>query len=294
LKSNMSIKCPSCMGSDLVFNRDKGELICRKCGTVLYMDNIDLGPEWRAYSEEHVERRKRIGAPLSYMRVDLGLLTYPTGEDSRNIKQLSQVHLSYRERKLQNILNEIERLGERLKLRKFEKETAAQIVRKTVSQSLVRKRYRPATIAAASILLSCRLYNSPVSLREIIKAVMDPKVKDTHVSKIYRSLTKALNIKVKFDADQQLLNLVFRKMDNQFDPIIYNTAAEILRSARKIRIGTGKSPNSLVGAAIYLSLKLNGIDITQSEIAKLANTTEVTVRARIKELMSNLDIVLDI
>jgi len=292
VSNDILFRCPTCGKRNFIYNRESGEFICRECGTVIYKDNIDLGPEWRAYSEEHVERRKRIGAPLSYLKVDLGLTTYPSIETED--KKIHQPPLSYKERKLQIILNELERISEKLKLKKVEKETAAQIVRKAVADGIIKRRTKPATIAAAGILLSCRLYNTPISLREISRAIFNNKVKEQQIAKVYRQLVKLLGVKVKYDADQQLLNLIFRKMEIEFNPEVYNTALNIIRSARQMRIGSGKSPNSLVAAALYLSLKLHGINITQFEVAKLSNTTEVTVRSRIKEIMSHLDIVIEL
>lgn len=292
LDDQYKLKCPNCNSGKFIYDRESGEMICKNCGTVLFKDNIDLGPEWRAYSEEHVERRKRIGAPLSYMKVDLGLLTYPTqGEYNRKI---AQPKFTYKERKLQNILSEIERLGEQLKLKKYEKETAAHIVRKAVTVGAIKRRTKPYVLAAAGILLSCRLYNTPISLRELTRIMMDPKVREQQIAKMYKTLTQVLGVKIKFDADQQLLNLIFHKLDIKYEPTVYSTALRILKSARKLRIGTGKSPNSLVAAAVYLSFKLHGYNFTQYDVSQLANTTEVTVRSRIKELMGNLDIIIEL
>jgi len=285
-------RCPNCGNTDIIYDRDSGEMICRSCGIVIFIDNIDLGPEWRAYNEEHVERRKRIGAPLSYMKVDLGLLTYPTKGDYE--RKYSSLKLTYKEKKLKNILSEIERLGDLLKLKKYERETAAHIVRKAFTRGMLTRRTKPCIIAAAGILLSCRLYNTPISLREIAKILTIPKVKEQQIARVYRKLVQMMGIKVKFDADLQLLNLIFHKLEVKYEPAVYNTAFQILKMARKLRIGSGKSPNSLVAAAIYISLKLHGYDLTQYDISKLANTTEVTVRSRIKELMSNLDIIIEI
>ncbi|PCN50568.1 hypothetical protein B6U99_03795 [Candidatus Geothermarchaeota archaeon ex4572_27] len=284
--------CPNCGSSDVVFDRDSGEVICRSCGTVIYTDNIDLGPEWRAYNEEHVERRKRIGPPLTCTKVDLGLHTYPTKGEYET--RYSSPKLTYKEKKLQNILGEIERLSDVLKLKKYEKETAAQIVRKAFSRGMITKRTKPCVVAAAGILLSCRLHNTPMSLRELVRSMMNPKVKEQQVTRVYRKLVQMLGIKVKVDIDQHLLNLVFHKLNMKCERVVYDTALRILRIARQLRIGSGKSPNSLVAAAVYISLKLHGYDATQYGISKLANTTEVTVRSRIKELMNNMDIIIEV
>ena len=46
----------------------------------------------------------------------------------------------------------------------------------------------------------------------------------------------------------------------------------------------------MAAAAVYIAATLQGEKITQKDVAKAANVTEVTVRNRFKELMSKLNI----
>ncbi|ERJ06657.1 Transcription initiation factor IIB 4 protein, partial [Halorhabdus tiamatea SARL4B] len=40
--------CPEC-GGDLVTDSERGETVCAECGLVVEEDEIDPGPEWRAF-----------------------------------------------------------------------------------------------------------------------------------------------------------------------------------------------------------------------------------------------------
>ncbi len=42
--------CPDCGGS-LVTDDSRGETVCESCGLVVDEDEIDHGPEWRAYDD---------------------------------------------------------------------------------------------------------------------------------------------------------------------------------------------------------------------------------------------------
>ena len=44
-------KCPECGSSNLIYDEQKGELICGKCGLVIEENMIDQGQEWRQFEE---------------------------------------------------------------------------------------------------------------------------------------------------------------------------------------------------------------------------------------------------
>jgi transcription initiation factor TFIIB len=63
-----------------------------------------------------------------------------------------------------------------------------------------------------------------------------------------------------------------------------------MEQAQKRNILVGKDPMSMATAILYLANVAEGHHKTQSEIAKAAGITEVTVRARAKELRDKLGI----
>ncbi|MFX0136296.1 MAG: transcription initiation factor IIB, partial [Candidatus Hodarchaeota archaeon] len=66
---------------------------------------------------------------------------------------------------------------------------------------------------------------------------------------------------------------------------IENRALEIINIAKKNRNLTGKDPKGIAAAAIYLAaLEMNNRK-SQSEVSKVAEITEVTLRNRYKELL---------
>ncbi|MEF8842903.1 MAG: TFIIB-type zinc ribbon-containing protein, partial [Haloarculaceae archaeon] len=49
--------CPECGADRIVKSSDRGELVCDECGLVVEEDQIDPGPEWRAFN--HTERQNK-------------------------------------------------------------------------------------------------------------------------------------------------------------------------------------------------------------------------------------------
>ena len=65
--------CPEC-GGRLVSDAEHGETVCNECGLVVDENEIDHGPEWRAFdASERNEKKSRTGAPTTKMMHDKGL-----------------------------------------------------------------------------------------------------------------------------------------------------------------------------------------------------------------------------
>ncbi|MUV90931.1 transcription initiation factor IIB 3, partial [Halapricum sp. CBA1109] len=52
--------CPECGSENLVKSSDRGELICDDCGLVVEEENIDPGPEWRAFNHNERQEKSRV------------------------------------------------------------------------------------------------------------------------------------------------------------------------------------------------------------------------------------------
>ncbi|MFB6094634.1 MAG: TFIIB-type zinc ribbon-containing protein, partial [Halanaeroarchaeum sp.] len=66
--------CPEC-GGHLVIDEERGETVCSECGLVVEEDEIDHGPEWRAFDSKEKDEKSRVGAPTTNMMHDKGLST---------------------------------------------------------------------------------------------------------------------------------------------------------------------------------------------------------------------------
>lgn len=67
-------------------------------------------------------------------------------------------------------------------------------------------------------------------------------------------------------------------------------AKRLLYTARDLRLTVGRDPSSMAGACLYIACILNDEGLTQKEVAGAAQVTEVTIRARYKEIMSRVTV----
>ncbi|MDX1745193.1 MAG: TFIIB-type zinc ribbon-containing protein, partial [Halobacteriales archaeon] len=56
-------ECPECGSNNLVKSSDRAELVCDECGLVVEEEQIDPGPEWRAFNHQERQEKSRVGAP---------------------------------------------------------------------------------------------------------------------------------------------------------------------------------------------------------------------------------------
>ena len=59
------IVCPECGSSDLLQDSERAELVCDSCGLVVEQEQIDPGPEWRAFDQKERNKKSRVGAPTT-------------------------------------------------------------------------------------------------------------------------------------------------------------------------------------------------------------------------------------
>jgi transcription initiation factor TFIIB len=67
--------CPECDSTDVRRVPTRGEIVCASCGLVVETDELDRGPEWRAFSHDERQQKARVGAPTTPALHDKGLTT---------------------------------------------------------------------------------------------------------------------------------------------------------------------------------------------------------------------------
>jgi transcription initiation factor TFIIB len=293
-------RCPECGNTDLICDSEAGELVCERCGFVISSTLFNLGPERRAFDKEQREKRNRVGAPINWTIHDKGLSTNIDWRDQDssgrrlNSDQRTRMHRLRKwnrrskvsgasDRSLAFALSEITKVAYKLGLPKNVLETASNIYRRAVREHLIRGRSIQGVVTA-SVYMACRNCNIIRTLEEVGKAENMSKKKS---GKHYRFLIKKLDTKVHSVDPRNYIS----KLMNQF---ALSGKAEIIASktldqATKLRLTSGRSPAGIAAAVTYIATRLTDEKRTQSEIAKEAHITEVTIRNRYKELTRKIN-----
>ncbi|WP_123532937.1 transcription initiation factor IIB [Halosimplex salinum] len=291
--------CPECEGR-LDADTEHGETVCSECGLVVEENEIDRGPEWRAFNPSEKDEKSRVGAPTTNMMHDKGLSTnigwqnkdaYGNSLSSNQRQKMQRLRTwnerfrtrDSKERNLKQALGEIDRMASALGLPKTVRETASVIYRRALEENLLPGRSIEG-VATASLYAAARQANTPRSLDEMTAV---SRVEKMELTRTYRYVVRELNLEIKpADPESYLPRFV---SDLGLSDDTERRARELIESARDQGILSGKSPVGLAAAAVYAAALLTNEKVTQSEVSGVANISEVTIRNRYKELLESVD-----
>jgi len=289
------LRCPEC-GGQLATDTEHGETVCADCGLVVEEDEIDHGPEWRAFDSKEKDQKSRVGAPTTQMMHDKGLSTNIGWQDkdaygktlsSRQREKMQRLRTwnerfrtrDSKERNLKQALGEIDRMASALGLPENVRETASVIYRRALSEDLLPGRSIEG-VATAALYAAARQAGTPRSLDEIATV---SRVEKMELTRTYRYVVRELKLEVKPADPEQYVPRFASDLDLSEE--VSRQARELLRSSRERGVHSGKSPVGLAAAAVYAAALLTNETVTQSEVSEVANISEVTIRNRYKELL---------
>jgi transcription initiation factor TFIIB len=297
--------CPECNGN--VKSTPKGESVCEDCGLVVDMDTVDHGPEWRAYTTQEKEDKKRVGRPTTETLHDKGLSTkigwqnkdaHGNRLNSKKKQQLNRLRRwdnwskaqGSKDKNLRQALGEIKRMASALGLGTQVRETASVMYKQCLENDLLPGRSIEA-VASACLYAASRQCKTPRSLDEIEsvsrigKRSSKEDTYNTGISNTYRYITRELNLTLKPVSPKKYLNRQISELNVEKDINIERKAKDIIDAGKRQGVTTGKSPTSIAAGAIYAACKCLNTKTTQREVAKAANVSKVTIRNRYKELL---------
>jgi len=292
--------CSEC-GENILFDENRGILVCEKCGLVHSSKHIDQGPEWRAFDSDQKKKRTRTGAPMTYMIHDKGLSTMIDwknrdifgkeisakirGQIYRLRKWQSRIRVSdATERNLTFALSELDRMASNLDIQKNLRECSAKIYRDAVEAHLIRGRSIEG-VAAASLYAACRMFKVPRTLNEIAEVA---RVNKKEIGRSYRFISKELELNLNPTKPLDFLTRFVSELELSTECL--KMAKKVIKMAEIRGLTSGRGPTGVCAAAIYASSILTEERRTQRIIAKVSQVTEVTVRNRFQELIENLNL----
>ena len=293
--------CPECEGDQLITHGSQGELLCEECGLIIEENNVDRGPEWRAFNQQERESKSRVGAPTTNTMHDKGLTTTIDWQNkdaygrSLSSEKRSQMHRLRKwqerirtkdagERNLQFALSEIDRMASALGVPRAVREVASVIYRRALAEDLIRGRSIEG-VATSALYAACRQEGIPRSLDEVAEV---SRVPQKEIGRTYRYIAQELGLELKpVDPKQYVPRFcselgLSEEVEQKTREIITQTAEEGLLS--------GKSPTGYAAAAIYAASLLCNEKKTQREVAEVAQVTEVTIRNRYQEQIEAMGI----
>ncbi|WP_254538071.1 transcription initiation factor IIB [Halomarina litorea] len=287
--------CPEC-GGQLSHDGKHGETTCRECGLVVDEDEIDHGPEWRAFDSAERDSKSRVGAPTTKMMHDNGLSTnigwqdrdaYGNSLSSRQRAKMQRLRTwnerfrtrDSKERNLKQALGEIERMGSALGLPKNVRETASVIYRRALAEDLLPGRSIEG-VATSAVYAAARQASLPRTIGDVAAV---SRVGEQEFTRTYRYIVRELKLEVQPPDPEDYVAQHASELGVSDE--LEERAHSLLRTAKNAGIHSGKSPVGLAAAALYAAGLLTNETLTQRAVAEATDISEVTIRNRYRELL---------
>jgi len=294
--------CPVCGSSNIVFDRERGEITCSNCGTVIdvYMDH---GLDTKLRVDDRGQKIS-LGSPETFTRVDKGRATVIKGVKDAHGKQITanqrermrritrvqrQLYVSSSiERNMKIALREFNKLTTMLNLPMTVRESAVIYYNKLVKARLTWGR-RIEEVVAAAVFIACRLAGIPHDIEEISNYA---EVREKAVGRAVRLALSKLKIRLPPPAARNYVPKYVSSLGLPYE--VASSALRLLEEAEAEGLVTGRDPSCLAGAAIYIASGIEKQPRTQVEVAKAVHCSELTIRNRSKEIAKYLGIKLKI
>jgi transcription initiation factor TFIIB len=287
-------RCPECGGEVI---QDDGDTICAECGLVLEDEQIDRGPEWRAFDAKEKDEKARVGAPTTKMMHDDGLSTnigwqnkdaYGKSLNASQRQKMQRLRTwnerfrtrNHKERNLKQALGEIERMSSALGLPENVRETSSVIYRRALDDDLLPGRSIEG-IATAALYAAAKMANVPRSISEVAAV---SRVDEEEFKRAYRYIVRELKLEIEPADPAEYLPRFASELDVPNE--VQQRAVTLLEAGKQMNVHSGKSPVGLAAAALYAAAQLTNNPLTQSEISEVADVSEVTIRNRYQELLA--------
>lgn len=286
--------CPECDGETV---REGSDQYCPDCGLLHADQNIDPGPEWRAFDSNQKTSRSRVGGPVKDNIHDKGLSTV-IGNDKTDAygkplsiskqKQMTRLRKwdsrfkvkNTKERNLRQAFGEIQRIGSEMDLPEYVEETACTVYRRALNEELLPGRSIEA-MASASAYIAIRQAGIPKTLDHLSDFC---RVDESRVTGAYSYLGRELGIEIEPPEVLEYLGRIASELE--VSKQTERVAGELLEASVKKKLHSGKAPSGMAAAAVYAATMITRMDrITQADASEAGDVCELTIRTRHRELL---------
>lgn len=281
------VQCPQHPGANLIEDHRAGDMICSECGLVVGDRVIDVGSEWRTFSNEKGgEDRSRVGGPENTLLggSDLSTMIGPsTGaasfDSSGNALYTNRRTVSSSDRTLINAFRTISNMCDRISLPRTIVDRTNMLFKMVHDGRNLRGRSNEA-IAAACLYIACRQEGVPRTFKEIVAVTT---VSKKEIGRCFKLILKAHDTNVDIITTGDFMNRFCSTLGLPRD--VQKASTHIAKAAVDLDIVPGRSPISVAAAAIYMASQASKDKRSQKEIADIAGVADVTIRQSYKLML---------
>ncbi|KAI6186759.1 hypothetical protein M3Y98_00167500 [Aphelenchoides besseyi] len=164
---NMStLRCPNHPNAHLIEDHRAGDVVCPECGLVVGDRLVDVGTEWRSFSNERSGNDpSRVGAPENPLFNGSDLSTsmavgYGASDGDQSLANAQRKNINSTDRQMSQAIGVIREMSERIHLPRPIQDQAAKIYKDVLDSKALRGKNNEAQ-AAACLYIACRKEGVP-------------------------------------------------------------------------------------------------------------------------------------
>ncbi len=291
--------CPACGRGRPVQDPRTGEVVCAVCGLVLEASRLDTGPApvyedgkgsvlaGHGPTQAPFAPHRPVETVFPGNRDAQGRLLAPSAQKAFRLLRRRAREGSSRLRTAPGSSARAEEVLRRASLQlglpPLVQQAGILVLTKGGEAKLFRGR-SAASAAAASLYAACRRYSLPRTWTEVSQAA---GITRAEFGRAYMALRRGLNL----DLPPMGMTTYVRRFSEELK-VSSRTVARALTLLDRVGDhpeASGVSPNGLAGAALYLASMEIGEPLRQSDIARVAQVTDVTLRHAFRRLGHILD-----
>jgi len=281
------VACKFHPDAPLIEDYRAGDQICSECGLVVGDRVIDVGSEWRTFSNEKCgEDKSRVGGAENTLlgSSDLSTLIGPSRGGSSFSSDCNALYnnrrsVSSSDRTLINAFRTISNMSDRINLPRTIIDRANNLF-KMVSDGKNLKGRANDAIAAACLYIACRQEGVPRTFKEIVAV---STVSKKEIGRCFKLILKAHDTSVELITTGDFMSRFCGTLSLSRD--VQRAATSIAKKSVDLDIVPGRSPISVAAAAIYMASQASDDKRTQREIADIAGVADVTIRQSYKLML---------
>uniref|UniRef100_A0A914DVP3 Transcription initiation factor IIB n=1 Tax=Acrobeloides nanus TaxID=290746 RepID=A0A914DVP3_9BILA len=279
------IFCPIHPQAHLIEDHRAGDAICPECGLVVGERIVDVGTEWRSFSNERsTTDPSRVGAPENPLMGSADLSTsiaigFNASDGDHSLANAQRKNMNNTDRQMAQAISVIREMSERIHLPKVIQDQAAKIFKDVLDSKALKGKNNEAQ-AAAALYIACRKEQVPRTFKEICAV---SQVSKKEIGRCFRLIVKALETNLDQITSADFMSPFCGKLGLPHN--VQAAATRIAKKAVELDLVAGRSPISIAAAAIYMASQASADKKTAKEVGEIAGAAEVTIRQTYKLLL---------
>ncbi|CAJ0939744.1 unnamed protein product, partial [Mesorhabditis belari] len=277
--------CPTHPNAHLIEDPRAGDVICPECGLVVGDRLVDVGTEWRSFSNENSGNDpSRVGAPENPLLSNGDLSThiavgYGASDSDQSLANAQRKTMNNADRQMNAAIGVIRDMSDRIHLPRNIQDIAAKIFKDILDTKALKGKNNEAQ-AAACLYIACRKEGVPRTFKEICAV---SRVSKKEIGRCFKMIIRVMETSLEQITSSDFMS---RFCGNLGLPMpIQVCATRIAKMAVEMDLVAGRSPISIAAAAIYMAAQASSEKRTAKEIGDIAGAAEVTVKQTYKLLL---------